>query len=378
MRTTISCRAAILFIIGQAVLLAAAASRVQPQPCVLPLAARWSVDIAGPPIAGASPISDDSHVYLALRSGHIVAHALADGQERWRKDLLAAHPLAADAGLLFVATDVMIHALRGEDGAPAWEAPAAITAPLVAHGGWVFALADGKVLAFRGSDGTRVWQRDLGAATERPAIKGDQLYVPLRDGRIVALDVSTGDQRWERTLGGAPKAPFATDDRLYVGAADRQFYCLDAVNGELAWQWRIGAAPQGSPAVDTSLVFVAALDNVLRAYDRRSGNQRWQHPLKRRPATGPVVLGANVLVPSSSSPDIWVWTTSGKAAGTIATPAEPAVAPEFVDRGAEGGFVFVVTGGLANRWQLTLLATAGDPPLEPLSALPGQDVELTW
>jgi hypothetical protein len=87
-------------------------------------------------------------------------------------------------------------------------------------------------------------------------------------------------------------------------------------------------------------------------------------------------VGSAVVVASAASAEIWGWTPEGKAAGTIATPAEPAVPPEFVDRGAEGAFVFVVTGGLANQWQLTLLATAGDPPLQPLPLLPGTPIEL--
>jgi outer membrane protein assembly factor BamB len=353
-----------------------AAPVTRAQPSIFPLATRWSIEIGGPPVAGASPITDEHHVYVALRAGQIVAHDLADGQERWRKAVAAVHPLAVDAGMLFAATDEVIHAFRAEDGALAWEAPAATTAPLLAHAGWLIALAGGKVQAFRGSDGARLWERELGVAKERPAIEGDRLYVSLSDGRLIALNVSNGEQIWERRLPGAPQAPFVSGDRIYAGASDRQFYCLKAQNGEIDYQWRVGAAPQGSAAADASLIFVAALDNVLRAYARSNGNQRWQQPLKRRPATGPFVVGTSVLIASSSSAEIWAWTTKGKSAGTIATPAEPAVPPEFVDRGVNGAFVFVVTGGLTNQWRLTLLATAGDPPLQPLTALPGEALEL--
>ena len=69
----------------------------------LPLALRWSVDVGAPPVASAAPVSDDRLVYLALRTGQIAAYDLADGRERWRKEVKVAHPLAADAGLLFAA-----------------------------------------------------------------------------------------------------------------------------------------------------------------------------------------------------------------------------------------------------------------------------------
>ena len=167
-----------------------------------------------------------------------------------------------------------------------------------------------------------------------------------------------------------------TGNRVYAGASDRQLYCLDAGSGEILWQQRLGGAPRGSAAADGTRVFIVSLDNLVRAYDLRNGNQRWQHGLKHRPATGTVALGRTVLVASAVSAEIWAWgAESGKPAGSIITPAEPAVPPAFVDRGAEGAFVFVVSGGLANHWQLTLLATAGDPPLVPLSALPGLALE---
>jgi outer membrane protein assembly factor BamB len=328
-------------------------------------------------VAGALPVSDDRHVYIALRSGQLAAFDLADGRPRWRTEFMAVHPVAADADQVFVATEDAIHALRGEDGAIVWEHRLSISAPLLAQAGWLIALADGKAFALRESDGASVWERDVGAVTERPTIEGDRLYLSLSDGRVLALQITTGDQVWERRLGGAPEASLVAGDRVYVGAADRLFYCLSAKDGEILWTQRVGSAPEGLAAADDSRIFTVSLDNVLRAYDRRSGNQRWQHPVKRRAATGPVALGPFVLVASASSAEIWAWTaTSGKPAGTIATPAEPAVPPAFLDRGTDGAFVFVVTGGLANQWQLTLIATTGDPALVPLSALPGQALEL--
>jgi outer membrane protein assembly factor BamB len=315
---------------------------------------------------------------VALRSGHITARDMSDGRERWHRDLPAAHPLAVDAGFVFAATDKTVNALHAEDGTVAWSAPASVTAPLVARAGWVIVLAEGKVIAFRGSDGSRIWEREVGAATERPAIEADHLYVSLPDGRVVAFQIRNGELLWERQLGAAAQVPFATAERVYVGSGDRKFYCLKADNGEIEWTWRFfGAAPQGSAAANSSLLFVMAMDNVLRAYARSNGNQRWQHPLRRRAGSGPIVLGDYVLVPSAFSAEIWAWTSNGKPAGTIATPAEPAVVPEFVDRGGDGVFIFVVTGGLTNQWQLTLLSTAGDPPFSPLTVVPGQTVSLT-
>lgn len=367
---------AALTILGSLHLLAGGASlRAAPSPSPergpFPLALRWSIDLAGPPLSGASPVADADHVYMAMKAGIVVAYATADGRERWRRELQATEPLIVDAGIVFAATEGAIYALRAEDGRTVWESPVAATAPLLAHGGWLMAVAGKTVVALRAADGSRVWHYEVGESVLQPAIDGDRMFVSLTTRQLVALSVPSGAPLWERELDGTPDSPFATNDRVYVGASDRRFYCVRQDNGEVDWTQRIGSAPVGHATADRSHLYVVALDNVLRAYARGNGNQRWQHPLKRRAATGPEVLGSMVVVPSAASPDIWVWTESGKAGATVTLPAEPAVPPAFVDRGADGAFIFVVTGGLANQWRLALLAPAPDLPLVPFDTVPG-------
>jgi outer membrane protein assembly factor BamB len=344
---------------------------------VLPLAARWTVDLGGPPVPRAMPVVDEERIFVALRSGHVVARSLVDGAERWRKDLPTEQPIALDEGVVLVTSRDAIHALRAADGATMWETPLAkITAPLVARAGWLIVLAEQRVLAFRSRDGRLIWQREIGRSTEPPAIDGDRVYVSLDDGRIVAVDVTTGAAIWESTLGGIPGPPRAGADRVYAGASDRLFYCLKAQNGEIDWPKRIGAAIVGSAAIDADHVYFLALDNVVRALDRSNGNQRWQHAYPRRASTGPAIGGKYVFVASSSSPDIWMWTTDGRRAGSLALPAAPAVPPAVVERGAERLDVVAVTGNLAGQWQLTLLASAGEPPLVPFNEPPGVALNL--
>ncbi len=339
---------------------------------MLPLAPRWSVDIAAQPVARAAPVFDDERVYVALRAGQIVARSLVDGSETWRKDLPTDQPISADEGIVFVSSRDGIHALRGADGATLWETPLPnITAPLVARGGWLIALAERRAIAFRSKDGVRVWERDVGGSIEAPAIDGDRVYVSVDDGRIVAAHLTTGESIWESTIGATAGPLFALGDRVYAGASDRLFYCLKAQSGEIDWTKRIGAAVLGPAAVDDEHVYFVALDNVIRALDRSNGNQRWQHAYRRRALTGPAVGGRYVFVASSSSPDIWIWTIDGRPAGSLTLPSAPAVPPAFLERAAGLLDVVAVTGNLAGQWQLTLLTRAGEPPLLPLSTAPG-------
>lgn len=333
---------------------------------------RWTVEIATPPVIGAAPVSDAERVYLALRTGQIVARRNNDGAEAWSRDLATERPLAIDGGFLFVASSDALHALRGDNGAIAWEVPmAAPTAPLLAHAGWLIAVADGKLLAYRAKDGTLVWQRAVGPVSRRPAIDGDRLYVATDDGRILALDLKAGAPAWEQRLDGRPGEPVASGDRIYVGGGDRHLYCLKAKDGEIAWQVRVGTALDTYASADDDHIYFVGYDYVLRALDRHSGVQQWQHGLRRRAGRGPVVMHDVVFVPSSSSTEIWAWTADGQPAGTMAIPAQPASPPDFVDAGAEGARVYVVTGSLASVWELTFLGPVGDPPVVPLAELPG-------
>ena len=342
---------------------------------MLPIAARWTVDLNGPPVARAAPILDDNRVYVALREGQIVARNLADGAERWRKELPTEQPIAADGGVVFVSSHDAIHALDGVDGATLWQKPlAGITAPLVARSGWLIVLADRRVLAFRSKDGTLIWQREIGASTALPAINGDRLYVSLDDGRVAAADITTGKALWESPIGTTAGPLFAAGDRVYAGASDRQFYCLKAQNGETEWVWHIGAAILGPAAADAAHVYVLALDNILRAFDRSNGNQRWKHAYRRRAVGGPAIGGRYVFVASSSSPDIWIWTNDGRPAGSLTLPAAPAVPAAVYERNAGQLDVVAVTGNLSGEWQLTLLTTADEPPLAPLTNLPGVEL----
>ena len=62
----------------------------------------------------------------------------------------------------------------------------------------------------------------------------------------------------------------AYPDRLFVGAADRIFYCLKTSDGTLEWRFRIGAVLRGQPVSDGRRIFITAMDNVVRAFDRRN------------------------------------------------------------------------------------------------------------
>jgi outer membrane protein assembly factor BamB len=374
--TTISCRVFALI----AVLLACAAGSLAAAdkliPPRLPVTQQWSVDLGG--AASAAPAAGDDRVYVALKSAHFTARDIADGHELWRipKEVVTAP--VADGGLVFVAAGEAIEALRGSDGGNAWTVPRVKTAaPLLAAAGWVFAVTDAELLAIRARDGQVVWRHAAGGVRLAPAVDGDRVYLGANDGRILALTLASGDVVWENYVPGGVTAIAAHRGLVYAGAGDKQFYCLDARKGAAKWSARVGSIVTGRISVDEEHVYFGALDNVVRALDRSNGNQRWKEPLNRRPIAGVYAAGHIVFVPASAPELIMLYDATGQASGNIALPGEmTADLPPDVRETPAGLHIFVVTGGLANVWQLTFIGPASELPLTTFAAMvtmPGLD-----
>jgi outer membrane protein assembly factor BamB len=333
----------------------------------LPLAQFWSVDIGS--AAGAGPVSDGERVYLALKSAHLSARDAADGRELWKKEKNVTAPIAAAGGFVFVAAGDAIEALRGSDGASAWIVPRVkVLAPLVAQDGWLIAVTDAEVLAIRSSDGHVVWRHAAGGVQLAPAIDGDRLYVGANDGRVLSLALATGAVAWEKYVPGGVTSIAAHLGLVYAGAGNKYFYCLDASKGREKWAVRVGSIPTGSIAVDDERVYFVSLDNVVRALDRKSGNQRWQTGLPRRAPAGVVARGHIVFVPMNGPELAMLYDHDGRRSGNLVVPDEIGALPD-VRETAAGLRAFVVSGGLSNQFQLTFLASAGEPAMQPFAEL---------
>lgn len=345
--------------------LCAAADR--PPPPRVPLAQFWSVDIGRAVSAG--PVSDGERVYLALKSAHLTARDAADGRELWTKEMNVTAQLAAAGGFVFVPAGDAIEALRGADGASAWIVPrVTVVAPLLARDGWLIAVTDTEVLAIRSSDGHVVWRRAAGGVKRAPAVDGDRLYVGANDGRVLSLAVATGAVVWEQYVPGGVASIAAHLGLVYVGAGNKYFYCLDADRGRQKWAFRVGSIPTGSIAVDDERVYFASLDNVIRGLDRKSGNQRWQTGLPRRAPDGVVARGHIVFAAMNGQELVMLYDHDGRRSGDIVVPDEIGAPPD-VRETAEGLRAFVVSGGLSNQFQLTFIASAGEPAMLPFAEL---------
>jgi outer membrane protein assembly factor BamB len=334
---------------------------------------RWSIPIGGN--SPVPPLLTDEHVFAVVPPNAIAAFQAQDGAELWRVEMPAEYPLAFGDGRLVVASGEALHALDAKTGAVAWrQASGSLVAPPLVNGGWVVTATEGEIVARRASDGTVVWRQAHGPTKLRPTIDGDTLYLPLSDARVRAIDLTSGALKWERAMGGQPSEIAALAGRVYVGSGDRYFYCLEASHGDVEWRHRVGGALVGRPSIDADRVYLAAMDNVIRAFDRVDGALKWQTGVPFRPSAGPSLFGTALVVPGAAQEVRTFDLKTGKIGRTITFAAE---LKGFDLRMSEKGpIAATITGGLTAEWKLTLWEASTTIPVAPLSALPGKPMPL--
>jgi hypothetical protein len=122
-------------------------------------------------------------------------------------------------------------------------------------------------------------------------------------------------------------------------------------------------------------VYYVALDNLLRAHNRRDGSLRWKKDLRYRPSAGPVVVGTTVTAPGLTSQLQGFNTRTGAAAQSLTLPSDLAALPLFiVPSDGKPAMMAALAGGLQRIWTLTLAGPPAIPtplPLSSLTVLPG-------
>lgn len=333
------------------------------------------------PLADAAsdiPVVSGPALIVPLRNGQLSAHRASDGSPLWTLELPAERPLAADDQGVYVASGEAIHALHPETGAVLWRVAVGgpVTAAPLARGGWLIAASGGEVIALRAADGQVVWRTRVGAVALRPALDGDLLITPVVDGRVVALNLENGSVRWEVDLAAEPTEPYVIGGRVYVGTVAKTFVTLHASSGYRESRRAVGAVVRGPAVADERHIYFAAMDNLLWATDRADGAIEWRKPLPYRPTAGPILFGSLVIVPGESTQLPAFNSRTGAAAGRLGFPARLTTLP--VVWTAPGGILHVtaVTGGLDNKWMLTLMGPLIVPaaPVQPLTVLPGEVV----
>ena len=137
----------------------------------------------------------------------------------------------------------------------------------------------------RAADGEQVWSKAAGAMSERPAIDGDALYLPLTEGQLRRSSSKTGELIWAVRSAPSPTEPLVYAGRRLPRVRLRSASCASTPRAvDEAWDWDVG----------TRIIGPAAADAAQRLLHRDGQPAARAEPRQRQPA---------LEVPADLSPD---------------------------------------------------------------------------
>ncbi|MEX1247031.1 MAG: PQQ-binding-like beta-propeller repeat protein [Anaerolineales bacterium] len=198
-------------------------------------------------------------------------------------------------GLIYLAYNQHVVALRVDDGVQVWKYPAepqstflVFSAPQLTADGQVVIGTYGNELFKLNPDNSGIpapgWpfkgasNRYIGSAL----VLDEAILAPNSDGRLYAVDLD-GQLAWPGKGGifGGSQGPLWTQpvtdgEVVFVPSLDHKLYALDAASGEEAQGWAggldLGSAIIGQPALSgDGLLYASTLDSVLVTVDTQRG-----------------------------------------------------------------------------------------------------------
>ena len=346
---------------------------------MLPTEQAWVATLPSAPSAAA--VMDEARVYIPLQGEHLIAIDRRTGDKIWMVDIESSWPPLVSDGVVYIAASDELHAIDAATGDRKWRVPLGrgpMSALAASNDTIVALVSPDEVGAFRSSDGQLIWEKALGgqAGPASMSIDAGRVFVAIGT-RLVRLELSDGTVRWDRMLPGMLRSPVAAHGRVFVGSTSNAFYAVDQDSGGVAWSYKVGGDVVGA-AVDRDVVYVAALDNVLRALKQANGNQIWKRALPTRPVAAPSAVGGIVAVSGLTYPLSTFNAKTGVALSNYDATLDlgrakylppTLLTPEL--RPFSVAVVVISSDGRATG-QRPVAMMFRDPPLEPLVALPGK------
>jgi len=302
-------------------------------PAPLPAEIAWTSSLDQP--AAARATADDTRIYFPLTSGQIVALSRASGEQVWTADLKTTWPLVVAEESLYAVTEASLADIDPSTGRVRHRhpLPGEATGPVTRIGMLLLIPVQPSLLvAWDRRDSKEVWRQTFdGPVTLAPVVSGSgaAIVVAVRD-RLSAASLSNGARQWTTVLEGTLTQPVVAGDRVIVGSTTDFVYAIDS-RGKFDWK-RSGWADIVGLTADADQVYVASLDNIVRALRLENGNRQWRKVIATRLAFPPQISASTLLV-GGIDPALTALSRDGGLVGTYALPELDtlAVAPLVLD-----------------------------------------------
>jgi len=273
---------------------------------------RWRIDLLGSYL---SPAVADDKLFVRVESGeqgYLVALDLASGEPRWDYQFptvgsaynnVGGHvtsPVVVD-GLVIVGAAETMTALDVESGVVRWTfaADEPITSAAAVTEDTVYFADFTHLYALTLESGAERWRFKLDAATLffAPIVANGIVFTTSKNA-IQAVDAQNGREVWSRTFQEFDVIPAAaTDDQLYVKAVN-QLWALDSASGEVRWNYATVNFLSLPAVTAEELYLIVRSDNgsYLQALSRSDGKLVWQSEKLQLSNSAPVAAGNAIYV----------------------------------------------------------------------------------
>ncbi|HEV7398133.1 MAG TPA: PQQ-binding-like beta-propeller repeat protein [Pyrinomonadaceae bacterium] len=213
-----------------------------------------------------------------------VKTSLISGQfhkDGWGGTSWPGQPSVIGERVYFPSADGNTYALNRSDGATIWAhkgkdsfkaTPTLTEEKVIANG------LDHHVYCLNAKDGSVIWDYETGFEVDgAAAVVGDRVYFGAEDKNFYCLTLAEGKLVYKIPVGSVEGSVTFKDDRIYFGTEQGELYCLNASDGSIVWRAKIGSDSDSTPAVINGMVYTAAEDGVVRAYDQATGTLIWHY-----------------------------------------------------------------------------------------------------
>jgi outer membrane protein assembly factor BamB len=291
---------------------------------LLPIGPHWTREL---PFGDAIQLVIGESRVLVASDARIDALSWSTGDPAWISELATSVPPLIHDGRVFAAADDQIHALTELTGRVEWRLPVgAVKVPLVYRSGWLFVVGDnGKLRGVRAADGVVLWEASASSDkwALQPVVDGDSVFGMTTDGVLTAWRVSDGVQLWQIQATPAPVAVLTAHGHVYV-ATNGRLTSYRQTTGALRWSYEVEMPVVSRLAADLTHVYLATVDNSVRAHRASNGHLVWKRIVDARVVDGLTVDGSHVLVPQSDGTIRFMLTETGVRSGQLNAPGEDA------------------------------------------------------
>jgi len=323
-------------------------------------------------------------VFVADRSGIVVAFDETSGDELWKQDfndvfeekletktkglLLAAGVTAARKKVFVGGETGLLVALNEATGEVVWSTQAngeLLSAPTVAEDVVAVNTSKGAFEAFNIDTGEKLWTYETQLpnltlrGTGSAAYEAGGFFLGTADGKIAVVVKSNGQAAWEQAvfnptganeftrMADVDMTPLILGENLYVASYNGNLVSMELRSGRVVWSRKYSSFNE----LATAGLSLYLVDDHSRIYsvDRRNGLELWNNSaLKNRQLTAPAVLDNYIVVGDFEGYLHFIDRTSGEIIGRVEVDsdglyAQPLVVGDKIYVQGRSGKVAIVT-----------------------------------